>query len=53
MVPGSSLCSKQPIGKTLADIHAARRHAANQIEMVARNFGASILGSNPGDDMTL
>jgi hypothetical protein len=43
MVLGSSLLSKRPLGKTLADIHAARRHVANQIEKVGRNFGASIL----------
>jgi 3-hydroxy-9,10-secoandrosta-1,3,5(10)-triene-9,17-dione monooxygenase len=42
-----------PFGKALTDINAARQHIANQFEMVGRNFGASILGGKPANDMML
>jgi len=49
----AGIYDEQPFGKALADINAARQHIANQFEMVGRNFGASILGSKPGNDMML
>jgi 3-hydroxy-9,10-secoandrosta-1,3,5(10)-triene-9,17-dione monooxygenase len=49
----AGIYDEQPFGKALADINAARQHIANQFEMVGRNFGASILGSKPANDMML
>ena len=49
----AGIYDEQPFGKTLADINAARQHIANQFEMVGRNFGASILGGRPANDMML
>jgi 3-hydroxy-9,10-secoandrosta-1,3,5(10)-triene-9,17-dione monooxygenase len=49
----AGIYDEQPFGKTLADISAARQHIANQFEMVGRNWGASILGNKPGNDMML
>jgi 3-hydroxy-9,10-secoandrosta-1,3,5(10)-triene-9,17-dione monooxygenase len=49
----AGIYDEQPFGKTLADINAARQHIANQFEMVGRNWGASILGSKPANDMML
>jgi 3-hydroxy-9,10-secoandrosta-1,3,5(10)-triene-9,17-dione monooxygenase len=49
----AGIYDEQPFGKALADINAARQHIANQFEMVGRNFGASILGGKPANDMML
>jgi 3-hydroxy-9,10-secoandrosta-1,3,5(10)-triene-9,17-dione monooxygenase len=49
----AGIYDEQPFGKALADINAARQHIANQLEMVGRNFGASILGGKPANDMML
>jgi Acyl-CoA dehydrogenases len=49
----AGIYDEQPFGKVLADINAARQHIANQFEMVGRNFGASILGGKPANDMML
>jgi len=49
----AGIYDEQPFGKALADINAARQHIANQFDMVARNWGASILGSKPANDMML
>ena len=49
----AGIYDEQPFGKALADINAARQHIANQFEMVGRNWGASILGGKPANDMML
>ena len=49
----AGIYDEQPFGKALADINGARQHIANQFEMVGRNFGASILGGKPANDMML
>jgi 3-hydroxy-9,10-secoandrosta-1,3,5(10)-triene-9,17-dione monooxygenase len=49
----AGIYDEQPFGKALADINAARQHIANQFEMLGRNFGASILGGKPANDMML
>jgi 3-hydroxy-9,10-secoandrosta-1,3,5(10)-triene-9,17-dione monooxygenase len=49
----AGIYDEQPFGRTLADINAARQHIANQFEMVGRNWGISILGGKPGNDMML
>jgi 3-hydroxy-9,10-secoandrosta-1,3,5(10)-triene-9,17-dione monooxygenase len=49
----AGIYDEQPFGKALADINAARQHIANQFEMVGRNFGVSILGGKPANDMML
>jgi 3-hydroxy-9,10-secoandrosta-1,3,5(10)-triene-9,17-dione monooxygenase len=49
----AGIYDEQPFGRTLADINAARQHIANQFEMVGRNWGVSILGGKPANDMML
>jgi 3-hydroxy-9,10-secoandrosta-1,3,5(10)-triene-9,17-dione monooxygenase len=49
----AGIYDEQPFGRTLADITAARQHIANQFEMVGRNWGVSILGGKPANDMML
>lgn len=49
----AGIYDEQPFGRTLADINAARQHIANQFDMVGRNWGVSILGGKPANDMML
>lgn len=48
----SGLAKSHPFGRYLADIAAARQHAANQFEAQGRALGALLLGSG-ADDTTL
>ena len=50
---GSGLYDEQPFGRILADITAARQHNANQYEVVARNWGAALLGLEPRRDLAI
>jgi 3-hydroxy-9,10-secoandrosta-1,3,5(10)-triene-9,17-dione monooxygenase len=50
---GAGIYSDQPFGRVLADINAARQHISNQFEMIGRNWGAVLLGGEPGKDMML
>jgi 3-hydroxy-9,10-secoandrosta-1,3,5(10)-triene-9,17-dione monooxygenase len=50
---GAGIYADQPFGRMLADIHAARQHISNQFEMIGRNWGAVLLGGEPGTDLML
>jgi 3-hydroxy-9,10-secoandrosta-1,3,5(10)-triene-9,17-dione monooxygenase len=47
----SGLCASKPFGRYLADIQAARQHAANQFEGHGRALGAALLGSTDEDTL--
>ena len=42
-----------PFARLLADINAGRQHIANQIEMIERNAGATMLGGKAAPDFML
>ena len=42
-----------PFGRILTDINAGRQHNANQYEVVARNWGLSLLGLEPRRDLAI
>ena len=50
---GSGLYDEHPFGRILADITAGRQHNANQYEVVARNWGAALLGLEPRRDLAI
>jgi 3-hydroxy-9,10-secoandrosta-1,3,5(10)-triene-9,17-dione monooxygenase len=50
---GSGIYDAHPFGRMLADITAARQHNANQYELVARNWGAALLGQQPRQDLAI
>ena len=50
---GSGLYDEHPFGRMLADLNAGRQHNANQYETVARNWGASLLGLTPRQDLAI
>jgi 3-hydroxy-9,10-secoandrosta-1,3,5(10)-triene-9,17-dione monooxygenase len=50
---GSGLYDYHPFGRLLADFNAGRQHNANQYETVARNWGASLLGLTPRQDLAI
>jgi hypothetical protein len=49
----SGLYDDHPFGRLLADFNAGRQHNANQYETVARNWGASLLGLTPRQDLAI
>jgi 3-hydroxy-9,10-secoandrosta-1,3,5(10)-triene-9,17-dione monooxygenase len=42
-----------PFARLLADVNAGRQHIANQVEMIARNAGATMLGGKAAPDFML
>lgn len=46
---GAALREDKPLGRALADLNAARQHAANQYEVHGRSLGAAKMGTTKND----
>ncbi len=50
---GAGLYTDLPFGRILADINAGRQHISNQYELIGRNYGGALFGTEDYKDLML